>query len=88
MVHLTCVCKCRGRKGLIYNRVDEKCLANGLQLGPRVCAAHLQGWIVVKDVVAQFLQLGFRICGGELSSIFDFFPNLHINLLQHRSEKV
>ena len=60
----------------------EEALANGLQLGPRVRAAHLQGWIVVKDVVAQLLQRGFRICGGELSGVFDFLPHRHVDLLQ------
>lgn len=59
----------------------EKRLTDRLQAWPGVCAAHLHGWIVGKDVVAQFVQRGFGICGGEQSSVLDFLPHLHVNLL-------
>lgn len=64
-------------------------LANGLELGPWVGAAHLGRRVVVINVIAQFLQGGFRIRGGELSSVFDFLPHLHVDLLQtrHRQDR-
>lgn len=75
-----------GKKKKKKGRLLEKALTDRLQFWPRVCAAHLQGWLVVEDVVAQFIQLGFGIRGGKLSSILDFLPHLHVNLLrtQHR----
>lgn len=61
---------------------DIKPLANGLQLGPGVRAAHLQWWAVGKDVVAQVFQRGLGICGGKLRGVFNLLPHLDIDLLQ------
>lgn len=88
MLYDVCV-SVQGHVGLIFYRVNkvkkrrgEKSLANRFQLRPWVCASHVHWWIVVKDVVAQFFQRWFRICGGKLGSIFNFLSHLHINVLQ------
>lgn len=71
----------------VMKRAGATALANGLQRRPRVGAAHLQVGIVVKDVVAQFLQRGFRVRGGKLSSIFDLLPHRHVDLLQAQRDQ-
>lgn len=67
-------------------REDEKALANRLQLGPRVHAAHLHRGVVVKDMVAQFFQWRLGICRSELSSVFNLLPHRHVDLLKTTQE--
>lgn len=87
--NLWCSKRCEGRaEKFIYLYLTgwavlwKRTLANRLQLAPDVRAAHLKWGLIGKDVVAQFFQLGFGVCGGKLSSVFDFLPHRHINLLQ------
>lgn len=96
---MVCVCEREGEKSagnLIFLRVwwgnwtrrwgeKGKTSANRLQLGPRVCAAHIQRRVVGEDVVAQFLQRRFGVCGGKLSGVLDFLPHFHVDLL-HRKQ--
>ena len=63
------------------------CLAAGLELGPGVGPADLQGRFVVEDVVTQGVQRGLGVRRGELSRLLDLLPDLSVYFLGGREKR-
>lgn len=57
-------------------------LAAGREFHPWIGAAHLQGALVVEDVVAELVQWRLRIGGGKLGRVLNLLAYLHVNHLR------